>query len=732
MKYLSMCFLIALPALAQTQADVTQCATLRKHGDAGATACFQRLARSNDPAIKAEGLWGLRDFQGANNAFRDAVKLHDKDANLRVRWGRMFFEHNVGSDSATAVDLMKEALEIDKDNAQALLGAALVSSENYDPEAAGLAEKALKADPKLYEAHELIARMSLEDNNPEKAVQEAQKALAISPEALDALSILASVDWLDDKPGTQWTDKIFKINPTYAQVYATAGHFFVINRRYDEGIQYYRKAIALKPDLWTAHSELGVNLMRFGKNGEARTELELAWNNGYQSNETKNSLMLLDSFKNFETVETPTTALKLYKKESALLKPYFQAEMDLAMATYEKKYKHKLTGQVQVEVYPFHEDFAVRTMGLPGLGALGVTFGQYVAMDADDSDQRPPGSFHWASTMWHELSHVYVLSMTGHRVPRWFTEGLAVYEETAIHKDWGDRLDHGDIEAMKEKKLLPIAELDRGYIHPSYPGQVVISYFQGGQVITYIVEKWGYDKVLDMIHAFADRKTTVEVIQEQLKISPEDFDKQFFPWLEAKYKKELEGFDGWKKGVNAMNEASKKEEWDDVIKQGLVIRDVFPDYVEPGNVYEFLAKAYLAKNDKPKAIAELERYANIGGRSPATLKQLAALESEAGHKREAAAALEKLLLIYLHDEKSHQQLADLDMELGNSTGAIREYQAVLDSGTIDKAGGHLQLAKAFQAAKRIDDARDEVFSALEAAPDFKPAQKLLLELTPQK
>ncbi len=44
--------------------------------------------------------------------------------------------------------------------------------------------------------------------------------------------------------------------------------------------------------------------------------------------------------------------------------------------------------------------------------------------------------------MWHELSHVYVLSMTNHRVPRWFTEGLAVYEETAIgHPDWGDRLD---------------------------------------------------------------------------------------------------------------------------------------------------------------------------------------------------------------------------------------------------------------------------------------------------
>ena len=36
---------------------------------------------------------------------------------------------------------------------------------------------------------------------------------------------------------------------------------------------------------------------------------------------------------------------------------------------------------VQVEVYPDHEDFAVRTMGMPGLGALGVAFGYVVAME---------------------------------------------------------------------------------------------------------------------------------------------------------------------------------------------------------------------------------------------------------------------------------------------------------------------------------------------------------------
>ena len=93
-------------------------------------------------------------------------------------------------------------------------------------------------------------------------------------------------------------------------------------------------------------------------------------------------------------------------------------------------------------------------MGMPGLGALGVTFDMVVAMDSPNS--RKPGTFHWASTMWHELSHVYVLTMTKSRVPRWFTEGLAVYEETAASPDWGDRLDPDAIEAIKTKKLLPV------------------------------------------------------------------------------------------------------------------------------------------------------------------------------------------------------------------------------------------------------------------------------------
>ncbi len=313
-----------------------------------------------------------------------------------------------------------------------------------------------------------------------------------------------------------WIDRILKINPVYGEAYSTAGHFFVINRRYDEGIAHYRKALELNPRLWEARAQLGVNLMRLGEDGEARQQLEAVLRTpDYKSAETVNSLRLLDSYKNFDTFKTPTTILRLHKKEAELLRPYFEAELERAIATYEKKYQMKLKGPVQVEVYPDHEDFAVRTMGMPGLGALGVTFGSVVAMDSPSG--RPPGSFHWASThVARAEPRVTCCKPPISRVPRWFTEGLAVYEETAAAPDWGDRLDPEAIDGhSRHKLLLPVAELDRGFVRPSYPAQVIVSYFQAGKICSYIAEKWGYGKLLDMIHSYAKLESTPDVDPEQ-------------------------------------------------------------------------------------------------------------------------------------------------------------------------------------------------------------------------
>ena len=669
---------------------------------------------------QAEAFWKARRYQDANNEFRALVARYPKNPDYRVRWGRMYLEHwqpNIAS------DLFKEALEIKADHAGALLGLALVAAENFEGQGEALARKALEADPKLLEAQELLARIALEDNNNRKATEEAKKALAIDPASVEGKAILATIDLLADKKDTSW-------DPHSARGYETIGHFFVLNRRYEEGIQYYRKALELDPQLYTARSELGINLMRLGQDVEAFKQLETCYNSGFQDYATVNSLKLIDSYKNFVEFKTPRTILKVQKKEAELLRLYFEPEMERILTTYERKYKIKLDRPVQVEVYPDHEDFAVRTLGVPGLGALGVTFGYVLAMDSPSG--RPPGQFHWASTLWHEMSHVFTLTGTGSRVPRWFTEGLAVHEETAVNPEWGDRISPMVLKAIKDKKLLPVTELDRGFVHPTEAAQVIVSYFQGGRICDYINEKWGWDTLLAMLHDFGAGEETAAVIRKELKIEPEEFDKRFFAFVEADTKKQVDHFEQYSGGMKLISELAKSKAYDAIIKEGEKIQDWYPDYVEDNNLYEILAKAYLETNNKPAAMAELERYVKIGGRNPETIKKLAKMLVEAGRKKDAADVLARLNYIYPLDNEAHQLLGSFWLEQGNASGAMREFRAVVAHNPIDPAEAHYDLARAFNSNHQPDQAKDELFTALEAAPGYRPAQRLLLELTADK
>ena len=173
----------------------------------------------------------------------------------------------------------------------------------------------------------------------------------------------------------------------------------------------------------------------------------------------------------------------------------------------------------------------------------------------------------------------------------------------------------------------------------------------------------------------------------------------------------------------------RDRDWGAVIKEGTAIRDMYPDYVEEHSVYEALAAAYLAKGDKPAAIAELSRYEKIGGRDPETLKLLSKSLEEAGRTTEAADALNRLNFIYPMDAAAHRSLGGLWLVQGNVKGAIREFAAVLARNPQDPAQAHFDLARAYRADKQDEQAKEELLAALETAPGFRPAQKLLLELS---
>ena len=706
-------------------ASPTDCWSLRKHGSrAEAQACFERLAHSDDAYARAEGLWGLEEWQQANEQFRLASQPESSNALYKVRWGMLLHER---FNDPEAADLFREALAKDQSSARAYLGLAIVSADAFDGKATEYAAKAIALDPNLPEAHELMASLALQNDDREVAVAEADKAIALEDDALDAMAIHAAAEVLSDRSPAEWFAKIVAVNPNYGEAYEDVADQLELHYRYEDAATYYRKAIEANPQLWSAHSELGIDLMRLGKENEPMKELELSYDNGYRNPPTVNSLRLLDSYKNFETIRDESTILKLNKTEASLLQPYIQSELHRIIATYDAKYQMKLPGPVQVEVYPDHEDFAVRTTGMPGLGALGVTFGEVAAMDSPSA--RKPGDFNWGATLWHEMSHVYVLTATNHRVPRWFTEGLAVHEEGAHSSEWADRLTPDVLVAIRDKKLLPIAKLDRGFVYPEYPSQVIVSYFQAGSICDFVQERWSNEKLLAMIHSYAQLKTTPQVVEEDLGLAPEEFDKQYLAWMDKNYGAKAARFNDWREKLKALVAASEQKQYDIVLAQGPATLAIYPEYVGDANVYELLADASKQKGDAKAEAAVLTAYEKEGGQDPAVLKRLATLEETAGQQAEAAATLERVNYIYpVKDEELHRRLGDLLYAQKQYDGAIREYAAVVASGPVDKAGAEFHLAQAYLAAGQKDKAQESVLAALEAAPGYRPAQKMLLEL----
>jgi tetratricopeptide (TPR) repeat protein len=723
--------LVSIPALllaCAVSARATapsDCWKLRKDGHrTEAQACFDQLTRSADAYFRAEGFWGLEEWEQANEQFRLAAQPASGKALYKVRWGMLLHER---FNDAEAADLFREALTKDPSNAEACLGLAIVSADGFDGKAADYAAKAIELDPKLAPAHELMAELALDNDDRDVAVAEADKAISLESDALDAMAIHAAIELIGDRSPDAWFARIVVTNPGNGEAYARVAHELELHYRYEDAVTYYRKAIEVDPRLWSAHSALGIDLMRLGQEDEPRKELELSYNNGYRDAATVNSLRLLDSYKNFETIRDATTILKLNKAEAELLLPYMQSELHAILATYEKKYQMKLPGPVQVEVYPDHEDFAVRTTGMPGLGALGVTFGEVVAMDSPSA--RRPGDFNWGSTLWHEMSHVFILAATNHRVPRWFTEGLAVHEEGERSPEWRNNPTPEVLIAIRDKKLLPVARLDRGFVYPEYPSQVIVSYFQAGSICDFVKARWGAGKLLEMVHSYAQLKTTPQVIEKDLGLASDEFDKQYLAWLEQRYGAEAAHFDEWRAHLKALVASAEQKQYDTVLQQGPGIVAMYPEYVGDANAYALMADADKAKDDAKAEAVVLTAYQQEGGQMPDALKRLAALEEGAGESDKATVTLERINYIYpLKDEDLHRRLGDLLYERKQYDGAIREYRALISSSPLDKAGAQFDLAQAYFAAGQRDKAEESVLAALETAPGYRPAQKLLLEL----
>src|SRR5688572_7353966 len=696
----------------------------------------------------ARALVHLERFQDANDMFRAAIESDSDHLDAHLSAGELFTKKYNYADAA---QFLSDALQLNPNSARAFLDLALNKRIERGEEVTAALNRALAINPNYVEALSLKAALALEAGKLDAASTEIEKALKINSRSLEAHSLRAAMFYLQDRDFEPEVTPTLAIGPRYGEVYNTLAHYATITRRTEQATQFARRAIELAPRLWDAHLSLGMSLLRLGQMEAGRASVEKAFKGDPFNIWAKNTLDLLDSMESFRETKRGSFVIKASAQESDVLGPYAANLLEEAAAKLTAKYRFTPKGPVIVEIFQNHEDFAVRALGIPGLGALGVCFGPVIAQDSPSA--REAGEFNWGSTLWHEFTHVITLQMTDYRIPRWFSEGLSVYEERRARPGWGDDWNVMFVRSFAAGRWFKIADLDAAFQRARSPQDLPIAYFEASQICEFIAERFGFDAILNMLALYREKARTPDVLRQVLKMTESDFDREFNAYVESKVRpfqqalstesnfvaslskeevvKQLETRDTFALRIRAAELFAADGDTATAATHYIRALELFPYVTGKGNPYESLAKLLEQKGDEAQAAAVLEKLVSKDENNLEALKTVARIRSALGQRQEALDALQASFYITPFDYKLHAQAGELSVELKNYPQALAEFQVALALQPPNIAEANYNVATAFHALGRQPEAKRAVLRALEAAPRYDKAQELLLRITGQ-
>ena len=436
------------------------------------TTAYQNGTNWNGDDCVATGrayvILGTTDKQAVKNAlaaFDRAVAVEPANIEGRLRVGDLFLDKYNGPDAKASYD---DVLKMVPGNSRALFGLARVADFANAKDVGRLLQASLKANPTLTPALLMQARGHLESEAHDSANFFSRRALAIDSSNMTGWAILGASAWItgDSAEYKKALATAQRLNPQPSEFYAEMSDAAVRQRRYGDGVALANIALNMDSISTRALGLVGTNQLREAKMEEGRATLERAFAIDPFNLWHKNTLDLLDQMRTFKTIDHGNFRLVAPPKEADILSIYLLPLLQEAYDTLSVRYKYKPPTTVRLEIFRQHRDFSVRTVGLIGLGALGVSFGPVLAMDAPSA--RTKGEFNWGATAWHELAHTFTLGSSGNRVPRWLSEGLSVAEERRARASWGfdETLDFFD--AYAHGKLRPVSQLNEGFLRPRF------------------------------------------------------------------------------------------------------------------------------------------------------------------------------------------------------------------------------------------------------------------------
>lgn len=716
---------------------------------------------SEDVAMVALASWLLGNFHDASSLFDEATRANPNNLEAHTLWADLFLEKY---NAAEAERSYQDALDINSRYVPALVGIAKVVGDERS------LQRALAINPNYVPALETYGQLLMMNSREDEAQAYFQQVLALNPESLDTLGILAASAALEERRDDyeRYRAQVESFSPNNPEFLGDIADSFGKNYRFTEAVEYARAAIDADPEYWQGYTLLGNNLVRLGEEEEGKRNLEIGFDNDPFNVMTSNILKVFDTLETYATLESEHFKVHMSERDADILWPYLEPLLEESWDTLTAKYGFEPEGPILIEVFENSEDFAVRSVGLPDIGPLvGICFGKVITLISPDTL-----TANWQEIVWHEFMHVITLQMTDNRMPRWLSEGISVWEEREGRPYWGRDQGLDLVRAAEQDKLLPIASLNSGFSGARNNADLSFAYFQSYLVVDYITEAFGFPKLVELIDQYGLIKEDADRFSEVFAMSVNEFDAGFRNWIDQRVQEinvyahtedvpdEGEGHGhGIRENSSAIlaelyNNASLKQHMRSRIEEnprdfqaylqlGIVLfkEEAFEEAKQNLEIAYEMLPSYTGYPSPPLVLSQI--YEREGNREmqyqwletlleslqhdygSAILLAEAAL-AEQDYER-AAYYIDRAIQVDPYRQDVHQLKADYALAINDSQLAVTEYEVLMKLEISDPVEARTNLAEAYLRNGQISEAKQNVLYALEQAPSFERAQRLLLE-----
>lgn len=658
------------------------------------------------------------DYARAANEFREGLKHHDADPDLRYGLAKAF----QSSDRKRSMELVEQILESNPHHpgAHLLKAEHHINAEEYD-EARLALEPAIEVNPQHPEAWGLRAVLSiLQDNKPKDAEDAHRKGL-----------------------------KLWAQNPA---VDIIIGRSLSRGYRFKEAAEHLRTALKLDATSLPAKLYLCQALFRLGNEEEAwKLAKEVRDADGYNV-QAYNIGLLEAEMKGFKVRETPDFVLKLPEKDDALYGDRALALLKDAKAVLCAKYGLTLDHPVLVEFFPSQQDFAIRTFGnLGGQGILGACFGSVVTMNSPQG--LASNRSNWEGTLWHEFCHVVTLTVTHNRMPRWLSEGISVHEEAKRDPSWGMRMTAAYRRmTLDEETLTPMSKMSRAFLSPKSGEHVMFAYYEASQAVDWLLKTYGEKKFQALLKDLAEGRRINEALARNCA-PVEKLDEEFTRHMRGLAEAFAPKGDWEKPGreeVDPRSEAAVAEylrenpdnlwaleqrtrrliageKWTEALDLAKRLIQLAPENVGENSGYHFAAKAHRGLKQSDGEAAMLREWGKRDGSADAAFLRLVELDAEAQNWNGVRENVQKLLSIQPFLKQPYEQMARASEATGHPEDAVWALQKLMYLGPDHPVEVNFSLARLLR-EKDAPGAKRHLLDALAEAPRFRDGHKLLLEL----